>query len=415
MLIVPLEDVRVGMKLAADMVHPAQPDQILLRRGYILDPVVISKMQELGVLAIYVDYPSLTDLDRHLAPTLSPEKLRIYGQVKATIAAVQKTARPSVGFADYYVAIREFVITLFQQGEHPLYLEQIAVRLGDHAISHAAAVAHLSLLLGIKLQTYLLDQRRRLPAKHATEIVNLGIAGMLHDIGKCKLAAELAPFCATNTPEDSALREAWETHPRVGYEMVHRGIEPSGSVAILHHHQRFDGTGFPVVNRRGKPFHYTGRDIHVFARILQVANLFDHLTHPGRDLPPQPAFQVLHLLRTQHASAIDPVVFTALQQAVPPFPPGGRVRLSDNCDAVVTGLNPRDPYRPIVRRCTSDRYTLDEKPINLASENAPSIISVEGMPIQDYLPPPQSIPVASAVAPEPDKPSESIPCADSNP
>ncbi|HVT81793.1 MAG TPA: hypothetical protein VHM90_14200, partial [Phycisphaerae bacterium] len=114
MLIVPIEEVRVGMKLAADMVHPALHDQVLLRRGFQLDATLIDKMRELGVAAVYIDYPALGDIDRHLVPSLSPERLRIYSQVKATIAALQKTASPTVGFADYYAAIRGFVLTLFQ-------------------------------------------------------------------------------------------------------------------------------------------------------------------------------------------------------------------------------------------------------------------------------------------------------------
>jgi HD-GYP domain-containing protein (c-di-GMP phosphodiesterase class II) len=222
---------------------------------------------------------------------------------------------------------------------------------------------------------------------------------MLHDIGKCKLASELAPYCTIHMPKDPALLEAWQTHPRVSYEMVRRGIEPSASVAILHHHQHFDGTGFPAVMRKGARVIPTGHDIHVFARILHMANLFDHLTHKKPDAPPRPAIEVLHMLRTQYAGTIDPVVFTALQQAVPPFPLGGQVRLSDGREAIVTGLNAKDPYRPLVRCCINDRYTLEDKPLNLMADGAPTIKSVEGVSVEEFIPAAQpSAPPAEAPA-----------------
>ncbi|HVT80630.1 MAG TPA: HD domain-containing phosphohydrolase, partial [Phycisphaerae bacterium] len=279
-------------------------------------------------------------------------------------------------------------------GEHPLYLEQIASRLGERAVAHASAVAHLALLLGIRLQSYLLDQRKRLGACHAVEVVNLGIAGMLHDIGKSKLAPEIGRFCSTCEPDDPALRELWETHPRVGFDAVRRGIEASASYAILHHHQRWDGKGFPVVTRRGQPLQLAGNTIHVFARILHVANLFDRLAH-GSDSPEQqpcrPAYAVLHQLRTAFADSIDPVVFRALQHTVPPFPPGTRVTLSDGTHAVVTGVT-KDPYRPLACRCRADRWTLQDKVINLADADAPEIESVGGTRVSEFIPP---VPVPS--------------------
>jgi hypothetical protein len=208
-LIVPLEEAEPGMQLAMNVAHPENPEQDLLKRGFMLDTVVLAKLRAMGVEAIYVDYPGLEDLDKHLAPTLSPERQKMYKQVKATIAAVQKTARPTVGFADYYSATRDFIMTLLQSGQHPIFLDQISARMGADAVAHATAVAHLSLVMGIRLQRYLMDQRRRLSAQHASEVVNLGIAGMLHDLGKAKLPEKLHKFDELNRPEEDRERKEW--------------------------------------------------------------------------------------------------------------------------------------------------------------------------------------------------------------
>jgi len=59
------------------------------------------------------------------------------------------------------------------------------------AISHATAVAQLSVTMGLRLEQYLIRERSRLPARHAREVVNLGVGAMLHDIGKTKLQPEV--------------------------------------------------------------------------------------------------------------------------------------------------------------------------------------------------------------------------------
>ena len=152
MLIVPLEEARAGMKLAASVTHPEQPDQDLLKAGFELRDDILLRLREIGVETIYVDYPDLGDLDKQMAGYLSPARAQVYKQIRDTIAAVQKTAKPTVSFTDYYSSTRDLVLTLMQQGDNAVYLDQMSGKLGANAVAHATAVAHLSLMLGLKLQ-----------------------------------------------------------------------------------------------------------------------------------------------------------------------------------------------------------------------------------------------------------------------
>src|SRR5215218_7001660 len=169
-----MEQVRPGMKLAVTVSHPDQPDHDLLRAGFELRDEIIGRLRGLGIENVYVDYPDLGDLDKHMAATLSPARQQVYNQIRDTMTAVQKQAKPSVPFNDYYSATRELILTLLSQGEHAIYLDQMSGKLGGHAVAHATAVAHLSLMLGLRLETYLIQQRSRLTAQHAREVVNLG-------------------------------------------------------------------------------------------------------------------------------------------------------------------------------------------------------------------------------------------------
>jgi HD-GYP domain-containing protein (c-di-GMP phosphodiesterase class II) len=389
------------MVLASPVTNPQQPDQVLLNRGYVLEGTIVRRLEELGVDHILVDYPGLEDLDRHLAVNLSPERQKIFQQIKSTIQSNQKHTRPEVSYTDYYSATREMIVTLLGQGQHPVFLDLMS-RMGDGAVEHATAVAHLSLLMGIKLETYLIQQRSRLAPAHAKEIVNLGVGAMLHDMGKCQLPTELQKFDGPHPPEDAAQREEWETHPRLGYDMIRSGVEATGAVAVLQHHQHLDGSGFPRMNTRmssNQPL--SGEQVHIFARILLAADLYDRLCAPRPGQPKRRSnYQALHLIKTRYSGWLDPEVLRALELVAPPFVPGTRVALSDGVTSVVVGVDPRDPYRPKVSPVAADGKSLDPTVISLRQQGAPSIVAVSGISLDHLLAElePKSEPVPEPVA-----------------
>jgi hypothetical protein len=401
MLAVPIEEVQVGQRLAMDVSHPDHPGQDLLKRGFVLEPAVITKMRELGVPVVYVDYPGLEDLDHHLAIYLSPTRRTLYDQVKSTIAAVQKTAKPTVGFADYYATVRELIVTLMQDGRHPQYVELIGAKMGADAVRHAASVAHLSLALGIKLERYLIDQRDRLPPAHAREVVNLGVAGMLHDLGKAKLPESLQCHCGVDDPlAEPGQQNEWEAHPRIAYEMIRGNVESSAAAAVLHHHQHFDGTGLPAhQNNDGTIRRFGGEQIHVFARILQAVDVYDRLSWDPHTSAHRPTVEVLHLMRTQYSNRLDPQIVNVFPQVVPPFPPGERLKLSDGSTVMVTSVKPEAPYTPVVRRLGPDGWTLTEEVVDLAAPGAPKITAtMRELDVRAMIPPPAPTKIAKSAA-----------------
>ena len=89
MLIVNLDEVQAGMTLAAPVAHPDNAQQDLLKRGYALETSILPRLRDLGITSLYVDYPGLSDLDRHLAPQLSPARQSMYRQVREAMGRVQ--------------------------------------------------------------------------------------------------------------------------------------------------------------------------------------------------------------------------------------------------------------------------------------------------------------------------------------
>ncbi|MFE8936452.1 HD-GYP domain-containing protein [Streptomyces sp. NPDC007872] len=93
-------------------------------------------------------------------------------------------------------------------------------------------------------------------------------AGILHDVGKLGVPTRVLRKDGPLTPEE---RRVIELHPEYGHEIV-RGIGflDEARAAILHHHERMDGSGYPYGLR--------GEQIPEFARMVAVADAFDAMT-----------------------------------------------------------------------------------------------------------------------------------------
>lgn len=366
------------MRLAMTVTNPAHPEQELLTAGYLLDDVVLAKLRDIGITVVYVDYPDLSDIDRHLAPYLTPARREIYAKIRATIAALEGEARPTVSFPEYYATTRQLVLALMRQGKYPIYLDEMMSGLGADGVRHAAAVAHLAMVIGIRLEQYIVKQRR-LPPEHAREVVNLGVAGMLHDLGKVRLPTDLQSCTAIDEPTDVVDLATWQEHPVLSHEMIHDGVEASAAAAVLHHHQHFDGSGFPRVTlkRGSERVRVEGLRIHVFGRILLAADLYERLTltPTGRR---RSTVQILHLMRTRYAGRVDPQILRMLPSIIPPYPPGATVKLSDGTFAAVIAFHPREPYYPTVRRLQRENWSLTGAPFDILPGAGPAIASVCG-------------------------------------
>ena len=133
------------------------------------------------------------------------------------------------------------------------------------------------------------------------QIDGVYFAGLIHDIGKISVPAEILNKPGKLSPLEYQLIQ---THPEVGRNII-RGINfpwPIGHI-VLQHHERFDGSGYPN--------HLKGDEILVEARILAVADVLDSLLSHR---PYRPALSVdvaLNHLELGKGSLYDPVAVDA--------------------------------------------------------------------------------------------------------
>jgi putative nucleotidyltransferase with HDIG domain len=126
----------------------------------------------------------------------------------------------------------------------------------------------------------------------------IGLASLLHDIGKLSIPLEVLNKPATLSPGEWSLVRA---HPQLGAEVAERlGCSPRVVAMIGAHHEHFDGSGYP--------FNLDGSAIPIGARIICIADIFDALTTPRSYRGALPNAQAIDLMRVQ-SMYFDPDLF----------------------------------------------------------------------------------------------------------
>ncbi|MFF3748326.1 HD-GYP domain-containing protein [Streptomyces kronopolitis] len=130
----------------------------------------------------------------------------------------------------------------------------------------------------------------------------LRFAGILHDVGKLGVPTRLLRKEGPLTPQE---RRIIELHPEYGHEIV-RGIGFLGEArsAILHHHERLDGRGYPYGLR--------GHHIPEYARVVAVADAFDAMTSTRSYRRARPVPAAVEELRKCAGAQFDPRMVRAL-------------------------------------------------------------------------------------------------------
>ncbi|MGW9025321.1 HD-GYP domain-containing protein [Streptomyces sp. NPDC055722] len=134
----------------------------------------------------------------------------------------------------------------------------------------------------------------------------LRFAGILHDVGKLGVPTRLLRKDGPLTPQE---RRIIELHPEYGHEMV-RGIGFLGEArsAILHHHERLDGSGYP--------YGLVGHQIPEPARVVAVADAFDAMTSTRSYRRARPVGAALEELERCAGAQFDPAMVRALVRAL---------------------------------------------------------------------------------------------------
>lgn len=137
-------------------------------------------------------------------------------------------------------------------------------------------------------------------------VADISLGGLLHDVGKIGI-----PDAILNKPGPLTLpeTETVQQHPEIGAELMRRIGMPEELVAmVLHHHEFFDGSGYP--------FGLSGRDIPLGARIIAVCDAFEAITSRRPYNLPKPVPWAVEELRRCGGIQFDPEIVGAFVNRV---------------------------------------------------------------------------------------------------
>jgi len=402
MLRVRMSEAEPGMVLAMPIYHPKRHGTILLKAGITLEERTIARLEEIRLADLWIEYPKLEELEDYLSPDTLRAQAEVAAEVGKSFDALLQNAGAGFDYGTFRESISRLVERVIAEPRSALFLEEM-LRHGHPALKHACNVCILSVLMGMKLEDYLVAQRTRLRAWNARDVSDLGVGAMFHDIGMLWLNPETtAHFRETR---DQSNHE-WQRHVVDGWERVRELVGPAAASAVLHHHQHFDGTGFPRKRTLdGALVPIKGQEIHVFARIVACADLLESLRYPHREAmdytgiapsePDPPAMSVARALGTMrrkpYCDWIDSMVFQSLIAVLPPYPPGTIVKLSSGVGGVVVKWSPLNPCRPTVKtialKRAADRrlWDLEEEGerFDLTEREDLTVVEAEGIDVSN--------------------------------
>ncbi|MNS11386.1 Cyclic di-GMP phosphodiesterase response regulator RpfG [compost metagenome] len=186
------------------------------------------------------------------------------------------------------------------------------------------------------LTSYLIAQWYGLPQK---DWMQVAFAGLLHDLGNAKIDPKVL---YSPLPLSSEEIEEMRMHTTYGYQMLRNSAALNEGVrlAALQHHEKVDGSGYPL--------RLTGDKMHVYSRIVAVADIFHAMTLKKRYRKAQSPYMVLEQLQSESFGKLDPAIVQTFINKVTQFHNGTRVRLSDDRIGEIVFSDRNHPTRPLV-------------------------------------------------------------------
>jgi len=186
----------------------------------------------------------------------------------------------------------------------------------------------LSIIIGIEI---------KLPDP---KLFNLSVAALLHDIGMMKIP-DVIKKKKGNLEEQE--RKLLNTHPLYSYKIITESLKYSNEIGKIasQHHERWDGQGYP---RK-----VAGKDIHLYSRIITVADAFEAMISKRPYRNSMIGYHAMRQLLNDNSRRFDSNVLKVFIKTMGIYPIGSIVLLNDASIGRVTGVHPDAPLRPKLR------------------------------------------------------------------
>jgi HD-GYP domain-containing protein (c-di-GMP phosphodiesterase class II) len=202
---------------------------------------------------------------------------------------------------------------------------------------------------------------------HATglpldRLKELGVAALLHDVGKVFVPLEILRKPDKLTPDEF---KAIARHPIDGALILFRqerapAVAP---VVAFEHHIQCNGTGYPQVG--------ASWELNLYSLMVSIADVYDALTTERPYRPPLSPERALEMMHESQRDQFDERLLGRFTEMLGKYPAGTLLRLSSGELAIVSRSNPNNSARPFARLVVDDdgRRSLGRDELDLAQRD----------------------------------------------
>ncbi len=305
------EELEEGMMIAREIIMGKH--STMLRKGTVLTPTIIHRLQIGGYFGVYVNDSFSQDVV--YGESIDPELFQ-----KGVEAVEEEDVGALVNVAS------SIVDEISDQDKLGLDLYDLR-SYDNYTYHHSVNVAVYSVVVGKKM------------GLSKEELSDLCMAAISHDLGKTEVDPEIINKKGSLTDEEFA---EIKKHPQYSYDILYKRNDVPATVrqAVLCHHENENGSGYPLGLVKD--------DIPLMAKIIHGVDVYDALTSKRSYKEPYSPAEAFEYLKGGAGILFDENVVTAMEAAIPIYPPGTDVVLSNGEKALVVA-HTSDNYRPIVK------------------------------------------------------------------
>lgn len=330
------DKIKVGMQLGQSIKDSM--GRVMIENGVFLDDYQIRYIKEKMYPGIY----TYRDIDNSRIPipeatkkiirkNRKPDRAKIWlsTEVKRQLETRMEHIFGHTEDADFTSSsldiFKELEAAIFKNDAVAIDVNLIKVS-DEYTFKHSVDVAAIAMMIG---REYGLSR---------DGIHQLGIAGLLHDVGKAKIPNEILNKPGKLTDEEF---EIIKNHSLYGFEILKEKncFSPLILDGVLHHHEKMNGTGYPDCLK--------DEQISLFSKILSVADIYDALVTKRPYKGPISGRQALEMVLAL-GEELDNKVIQSFVESVILYPVDSIVELSNGEMAKVVENNKRYPMRPKV-------------------------------------------------------------------
>ncbi|HCX63308.1 MAG TPA: HD-GYP domain-containing protein [Clostridiales bacterium] len=356
MLYITRKHLRPGMILARDITlyNLSNFNTLLLTKGQILNNTYIKRIAYHNIEGAYVESEAFADIDvePYIDDKLTSDSLSqindIYFEFRMSSGKITTNNIKKLS------SIVDGLITELLDKDDLSYNVVDFKNYDTYTFQHCLNVAILSISTGISLK---LSER---------QLHDLGMAGLLHDIGKMTIPVEILNKPGKLTDEEY---EIMKTHPISAAELLKNYVSIDIIRAIEGHHEKLDGTGYPYGRKAD--------NIHYYSKILAICDVYDALTSDRSYRKAAFPSEVIEYIMGCGDTHFDHEILSHFIKIIVAYPVGTFVKLSNDKLAVVVKNYTENIMRPIIRIINPDGTVGDD--IDLLFDNDYMNITITDM------------------------------------